>query len=67
MVMLVALALLAIQLSSVFWQIFPAPNMGDNAFQSQIVRGDTPATPQQTYLEKAQLIGRLLQCGLNTV
>ena len=67
MVALVALALLAMQLSIVFWQFYPAPNMGVNELRSQIIRGDTPATPQQTYVEKAQLIGRAYLFGKSQV
>ena len=67
MVALVALALLAMQLSIVFWQFYPAPNMGVNELRSQVIRGDTPATPQQTYVEKAQLIGRAYLFGKSQV
>ena len=67
MVALVALALLAMQLSIVFWQFYPAPNMGVNELRSQIIRGDTHATPQQTYVEKAQLIGRAYLFGKSQV
>ena len=63
MVILVALALLAIQLSIVFWQFYPATNVGNNELRSQVIRGDTPVTPQQSYVEKAQLIGRAYLFG----
>ena len=62
-VMLVALALLAFQLSIVFWQFFPASNLSNSELRSQIITGDAPAAPQQTYLEKAQLIGRAYLFG----
>jgi general secretion pathway protein C len=58
MLLLVVLTLLAFQLSIVFWQLFPAPTMGDNGLQSQMARGENPGTPQQSHLEKAELIGR---------
>jgi len=63
MVMLVALALLAIQLSIVFWQFYPASNVGISELRSQVIRGDTAATPQQSYIEKAQIIGRAYLFG----
>ena len=58
MAVLVVLALLAYQLSIAFWQFFPASNIGDSNLRDQIEKGDNPVTPQQSYLEKAQLIGR---------
>lgn len=58
MAVLVVLALLAYQLSIAFWQFFPASNIGDSNFRDQIEKGGNPVTPQQSYLEKAQLIGR---------
>ncbi len=57
MLMLVVLALLAFQLSIVFWQLFPAPTMDDDGLHSQIIRGDNTGAPQQSFLEKARLIG----------
>lgn len=57
MLMLVVLALLAFQLSIVFWQLFPAPVLDDDGLHSQIIRGDNTGTPQQSFLEKARLIG----------
>ena len=57
-VMLITLALLANQFSIVFWQFFPAPDNASQDFRSQIDRGDTPVARQQTYQEKAQIIGR---------
>jgi type II secretion system protein C len=66
-VTLVALALLAFQLSIVFWQFYPAPDIGDNGLRSQLVKGDSPGTPQQSYLEKAQLIGRAYLFGKQAV
>jgi general secretion pathway protein C len=63
MVIVVALVLLAFQLSIAFWQFFPAPGMGNTEFRSQVIRGDTEAAPRQTYLEKAQLIGRAYLFG----
>ena len=62
-VMLVALALLAIQLSIVFWQFYPAANVANSDLRSQVLKGETPATPQQSYVEKAQLIGRAYLFG----
>ena len=58
MAVLVVLALLAYQLSIAFWQFFPVSNIGDSNLRDQIEKGDNPVTPQQSYLEKAQLIGR---------
>ena len=57
MLMLVVLALLAFQLSIVFWQLFPAPTMDDDGHHSQIIQGDNTGAPQQSFLEKARLIG----------
>jgi general secretion pathway protein C len=58
MATLAVLALLAFQLSITFWQFFPAPDIGDNNLRSQIERGGNLITPRQSYIEKAQLIGR---------
>jgi len=63
MFLLAVLALLAFQLSIVFWQSFPAPAMGDHGLQSQMIRGQNQGTPQQSYLEKAQFIGRAYLFG----
>ena len=63
MATLVVLAMLAFQLSIVFWQFLPAPDSGDNRSQGQVVRTGSPATQQQSYLEKAQLIGRAYLFG----
>jgi type II secretion system protein C len=63
MVMLVALALLAMQLSIVFWQFYPATNPSNNEPLSEVTRGDTTVTPQQSFVEKAQLIGRAYLFG----
>jgi len=63
MAILVVLALLANQLSIAFWQFFPASNIGDSDLLSQIEKGDNPAAPQQSHLEKAQLIGRAYLFG----
>jgi general secretion pathway protein C len=37
--------------------------MGNSNLRSQVIRGETPATPQQSYIEKAQLIGRAYLFG----
>ncbi len=63
MVVLVVLALLAYQLSIAFWQLFPASNIGDSNLRNQFEKGGNPVTPQQSYLEKAQLIGRAYLFG----
>ena len=63
MLLLVVLALLAFQLSIVFWQLFPAPAMGGYGYQNQIIRGENQGTPQQSHLEKAQFIGRAYLFG----
>ncbi len=62
-VVLVVLALLAYQLSIAFWQLFPASNIGDSNLRNQFEKGGNPVTPQQSYLEKAQLIGRAYLFG----
>ena len=62
-VTLITLALLAMQLSIVFWQFYPAPDSDGIESRIQIIRGDAPATPQQSYVEKAQLIGRAYLFG----
>ena len=63
MLLLVVLALLASQLSIVFWQLFPAPTVGDNGLRNQTIRGDIPGASQQSYLERAQLIGQAYLFG----
>ena len=63
MLLLVVLALLAFQLSIGFWQLFPAPTVGDNGLRIQTTRGDIPGAQQQSYLEKAQLISRAYLFG----
>lgn len=66
-VMLVVLALLAMQLSIVIWQFYPAPIMADRQPGNRVIRGDTPTTPQQSNVEKAQLIGRAYLFGKSQV
>jgi len=62
--MLVMLALIAFQLSIVLWRFVPAPDMVNNLpLNLAAGSGDTPITPQQSHLEKAQLIGRAFLFG----
>ena len=62
-VTLVVLALLAMQLSIVFWQFYPVPVTGVSGSGSQIIKQQPSANPQQSYADAAQLIGRAYLFG----
>jgi general secretion pathway protein C len=55
---LVLLAMLAFQLSIVFWQFYPAPIADSSAYRGQIMASAGSSAPQQSYLEYAQAISR---------
>jgi general secretion pathway protein C len=60
---LVLLAMLAYQLSIVFWQFYPAPMSDSSEYRSQIMASAGSSAPQQSYLEKAQAISRAYLFG----
>lgn len=60
---LVLLAMLAFQLSLVFWQFYPVPSTDTSEYRSQIMAGAGSSAPQQSYLEKAQAISRAYLFG----
>jgi len=66
MVVIVVLVLLAFQMSIAFWQFFPASEMADHNLRSQVERVDNSVTPQQSHIEKAQLIARAYLFGKQT-
>ena len=62
-VTLVMLAMLAYQLSIAFWQFYAAPNSAANDYRSQIITSGNSTRPEQSYLEKAQIISRAYLFG----
>jgi len=61
-VFLVVLLLLAYQISILFWQIYPQPTLGDKGTANIVVQTGQTAK-QQSYLEKAEVIGRTYLFG----
>ena len=60
---LVLLAMLAYQLSIVFWQFYPAPVSDSSAYRGQIMTNAGSAAPRHSYLEYAQAISRAYLFG----
>jgi type II secretion system protein C len=62
-VTLVLLAMLAYQLSISFWQFYASPNSAASDYRSQVIVANNSARPEQSYLEKAQIISRAYLFG----
>jgi type II secretion system protein C len=62
-VTLVLLAMLAYQLSISFWQFYASPNLAASDYRSQVIVANNSARPEQSYLEKAQIISRAYLFG----
>ena len=60
---LALLAMLAYQLSIVFWQFYPAPVSDSSAYRGQIMTNAGSAAPRHSYLEYAQAISRAYLFG----
>ena len=65
-VFLVILLLLAYQISILFWQIYPQPTLGNNGTSNSVVQTNQ-TTKQQSYLEKAEVIGQAYLFGKSVV
>ena len=61
-VTLVLLAMLAYQLSISIWQFYEAPNSAASDYRSQVIVANISARPEQSFLEKAQVISRAYSC-----
>ena len=62
-VTLVMLAMLAYQLSIAFWQFYAAPNSATSDYRSQVITSSNFTRPEQSYLDKAQIISRAYLFG----
>ena len=62
-VTLVLLAMLAYQLSISIWQFYEAPNSAASDYRSQVIVANISARPEQSFLEKAQIISRAYLFG----
>ena len=62
-VTLVMLAMLAYQLSIAFWQFYAAPNSAASDYRSHVITDTSSTRPEQSYLEKAQIISRAYLFG----
>ena len=62
-VTLVMLAMLAYQLSIAFWQFYAAPNSAASDYRSHVITKASSTRPEQSYLEKAQIISRAYLFG----
>ena len=62
-VTLVVLAMLAYQLSIAFWQFYAAPNSAASDYRSHVITSASSTRPEQSYLEKAQIISRAYLFG----
>ncbi len=54
---LLLLLMLAYQLAILFWQFYPEPTLDDSLVSNLVVQSAAQNTQQQSYLEKAKLIG----------
>ncbi|MFA9420901.1 MAG: type II secretion system protein N [Gammaproteobacteria bacterium] len=62
-VTLVMLAMLAYQLSIAFWQFYAVPNSAASDYRSHVITSVSSTRPEQSYLEKAQIISRAYLFG----
>jgi len=62
-VTLVMLAILANQLSIAFWQFYAVSNSAVSDYRSQVITNASTTRPEQSYLEKAQIISRAYLFG----
>jgi len=57
------LAMLAYQLSIAFWQFYAVPNSAASDYRSHVITDASSTRPEQSYLEKAQIISRAYLFG----